>query len=75
MAKVLGDVELTIGNDKETAAALEKLGAKHKETTFGGVVIDKKHKLATAPCYMLASKPSVIAEEAERVVRAVLEMA
>jgi enhancing lycopene biosynthesis protein 2 len=75
MAKVLGDVELTIGNDKETAAALEKLGAKHKETTFGGFVVDKKHKLATAPCYMLDSKVSIIAEEADKVVRAVLEMA
>jgi enhancing lycopene biosynthesis protein 2 len=75
MARVLGDVELTIGNDRDTAAALEKLGAKHGETTFGGFVVDKKRKVATAPCYMLDSKPSVIADEADKVVRAVLEMA
>jgi enhancing lycopene biosynthesis protein 2 len=75
MAKVLGDVELTVGNDKDTAAALEKLGARHTETTFGGCVVDKKRKVATAPCYMLDSKPSVIAEEADKVVRAMLEMA
>ncbi|HEY5648178.1 MAG TPA: isoprenoid biosynthesis glyoxalase ElbB [Nitrospiria bacterium] len=75
MAKVLGEVELTIGNDKGTAEALEKLGAKHKETTFGEIVVDKTHKLVTAPCYMLDSKVSTIADEAQKVVNAVLEMA
>jgi len=74
MAKVLGDVELTIGNDKPTAEALEKLGAKHKETTFGEIVIDKAHKLVTAPCYMLDSKVTHVADEAQKVVNAVLEM-
>lgn len=75
MAKVLGDVELTIGNDPGTAAAVEKLGAKHKVTTFGEIVVDKPHKLVTAPCYMLDSRVSTIADEADKVVRAVLEMA
>ena len=75
MAKVLGDVELTIGSDPDTAAAVEKLGAKHKVTTFGEIIIDKGHKLVTAPCYMLDTKVTHVADEAQKVVNAVLEMA
>lgn len=75
MAKVLGEVELTIGNDAGTAAALGKMGARHKTAGHGEVVIDRKARLATTPCYMLDATIGQIAEGADNVVRAVLEMA
>jgi enhancing lycopene biosynthesis protein 2 len=75
MAKVMGDVELTIGSDAQTAAALGKMGARHKTTGHGEVVIDRKARLATTPCYMLDATIGQIAEGADNLVRAVLEMA
>ncbi len=74
LAKVLQGAELTIGNDKETAAAIEKLGGHHLQTSHGQVIIDKKYKLATTPCYMLESTIAEIGEGAFNVVDAVLEM-
>jgi enhancing lycopene biosynthesis protein 2 len=75
MAKVLGEVALTIGSDAGTAGALEKLGAKHTNTVPGEIVVDRAHKLVTTPCYMLDSTVSQIAEGAENAVKAVIEMA
>lgn len=75
MAKVLGHVEMTIGNDAGTAAALSQMGAKHVPATHGEVVIDRRARLATTPCYMLDATISQIAEGADNVVRAVLDMA
>lgn len=75
LAKVLGDVELTIGNDEGTAAALESLGARHTNATYGEAVIDIENRVVTAACYMLGdSDISQIADGAEAVVRAILGM-
>jgi enhancing lycopene biosynthesis protein 2 len=74
LAKILGDVELTIGNDKGTARAVESIGAKHVNTTYGEVAVDKKYKTVTAPCYMLDATIDQIAEEAENVVRKMMEL-
>lgn len=74
LAKVLGNVELTIGQDKGTAEAIEKFGASHKTTNHGEVIIDSNFKVATTPCYMLDASITDIAEGAENVVKAILEM-
>jgi enhancing lycopene biosynthesis protein 2 len=73
LAKVLGDVEITIGNDSGTAAAVAKMGAKHKNTTHGQVVIDSKLKVYTTPCYMLDATILQIAEGADNIVKAMLK--
>lgn len=73
LAKVLGDIELTIGNDAGTAAALEKMGAKHCTTTHGQVVTDTRHKIFTTPCYMLDANILQIAEGADNIVNAMLK--
>jgi len=75
VAKVLGMVELTIGKDQSTALAVETMGAKHIETTHGEVVIDKKNKIVTTPCYMLDANIVQIAEGAKNIVAALLEIA
>ncbi|MCK3684863.1 isoprenoid biosynthesis glyoxalase ElbB [Maribellus sp. YY47] len=75
IAKVLCDVEVTIGQDKGTAAAIEKLGATHIKTTHGEIVVDEKYKVVTTPCYMLDATISQIADGATNVVAKILEMA
>ncbi len=75
MAKVLGNVDLTIGSDAGTAAALELMGATHKKAGHGEVVVDRRARLATTPCYMLDASIAQVADGADNVVRAVLEMA
>jgi enhancing lycopene biosynthesis protein 2 len=74
LAKILGDVELTIGQDQDTASAVENLGAKHISTGHGEVVIDKKYKAVTSPCYMLDANIVQISEGAENVVKAILDL-
>lgn len=73
LAKVLGDVEITIGDDPGTAAAVEKMGAIHKVTNHGDVIIDSRHKVFTTPCYMLDATITQIAEGAENIVKAMIK--
>ena len=75
IAKVLGNVTVTIGQDKGTAEAIEALGAKHQATTHGEIVIDETNKVITTPCYMLDASIAQIAEGASNVVKKVLELA
>jgi enhancing lycopene biosynthesis protein 2 len=72
LAKIFGNVELTIGQDKGIAEAIEKMGATHIYTTHGEVIIDEKNNLFTTPCYMLDADIVQIAEGAENIVRAML---
>ena len=74
LAKILGKVELTIGQDAATAAALERLGAKHVASHQAEVVVDRKHKVVTTPCYMLDSTVSQIAAGADNAIKAVLDL-
>lgn len=74
LAKVLGQTELTIGQDKDTADAVKKLGATHKETNHGEVVVDKKNKIVTTPCYMLDANIAQIGDGANNLVKAIFEL-
>jgi enhancing lycopene biosynthesis protein 2 len=69
MARILEKPELTIGQDAETARALESMGSVHKNTSHGEVVVDKKYKLVTSPCYMLDATILDIAAGADAVVK------
>jgi enhancing lycopene biosynthesis protein 2 len=72
LAKIFGDVEVTIGQDKGTAEGIEKMGSTHVRTTHGEVIIDEKNNLFTTPCYMLDANIVQIAEGAENIVRAMM---
>ncbi len=72
LARLFGDVELTIGQDKGTATAVEKMGAKHVDTSHGEVIHDRKRNLFTTPCYMLDANILQIAEGSDHVVEAML---
>lgn len=72
IAKILGNVEVTIGQDKATAEAIEKTGARHVNTTHGDVVRDSHRPIFTTPCYMLDADIVQIADGAENIVKAIL---
>lgn len=74
MAKILEGAEVTIGQDAGTAQAITAMGGHHKAAGHGQVVIDKRHKLVTTPCYMLDSTIVQIAEGAQAAVTAVLDL-
>jgi len=74
IAKILGDVEVTIGQDTGTEAAVVQMGARHSKTTHGEIVVDRQRKVVTTPCYMLDARVDQIGEGAENLVKAVLEM-
>jgi len=74
IARLLGDVELTIGQDADTAEAVRQMGATHKNTDHGEVVVDKDKKVVTTPCYMLDANILQIAEGADNAVKSILEM-
>lgn len=75
LVKILGGVEVTIGQDNATIDAIEQMGGSHKSTTHGGIVVDYKYKVVTSPCYMLDATINQIADGAENVVRKILEIA
>jgi enhancing lycopene biosynthesis protein 2 len=72
--KILGNAEVTIGSNAETAANIEKLGGRHIKTTHGGVVVDEKFKIVSTPCYMLDATIDQIAEGADNLVKAVMKL-
>ncbi len=73
LAKIIGQGEMTIGQDKGTAEAMEKMGARHKNTGHGEVVFDEQYNVFTTPCYMLDATILDIEQGASNIVRAMLE--
>lgn len=53
ISKILGNVEVTVGDDQETIHDIIQMGSKHKITTHGEVVKDDRRLIYTTPCYML----------------------
>jgi enhancing lycopene biosynthesis protein 2 len=74
LAKVLGEVTLTIGQDQGTADNLAAMGASHQPTMQGEIVVDRERKIVSTPCYMLNSRIDQIAEGADKLVLAMLEL-
>ena len=76
-AKVLGSFnpQLTIGNDKGTAEAIEKMGGKHIVSPVENAVVDQKNKIVTTPAYMLGPTISKVALVIEKVINEVLKLA
>lgn len=53
LSKILGNVELTIGNDSNTISQVEKMGSTHVVSSHGQVVKDAHKLIYSTPCYML----------------------
>ncbi|MCI5218826.1 MAG: isoprenoid biosynthesis protein ElbB, partial [Candidatus Electrothrix sp. LOE2] len=72
LARILGDITLTIGRDKETEEHLRLLGASHQSTLHGEIAVDQKNKIVSTPCYMLDSRVDQIADGADALIQALL---
>jgi len=70
----MGDVTITVGPDEGDAKNVKAMGANHKATRHGEVIIDEKHRIFTTPCYQLKSTIVQIAEGADNIVKAMLKV-
>ena len=77
-ARVLGShasgVELTIGNDEGTAAAIEHMGATHVPTGPGEIHVDANHRVVSTPAYMIGPSIAPVFSGIDACVAAVLEL-
>jgi enhancing lycopene biosynthesis protein 2 len=75
-AKVLGELNpsLTIGNDADTAAGLEALGAVHHNCTVDDIVTDEALKIVSTPAYMLGPSIAHVSKGIDKLVTKVLEL-
>lgn len=73
IAKILGNVEITIGSDPSTIENVKKMGATHITSTHGEVVSDLKNKIFTTPCYMLDATILQIEEGTYNIIKTMLE--
>lgn len=73
LAKLLPGVELTIGTDADTGAAMNAMGATHVPCEVGNVVIDGKNHVVSTPAYMLGPWIADVAKGIEAGVKEILE--
>ncbi len=74
IAKVLGDVKVTVGQDKNTIDSVLSFGSKHEVTNQREVCCDIDNLVFTTPCYMLPARISDIAACADNLVKAMLKV-
>jgi len=67
-------VKLTIGNDSDTASAINKMGAEHIACPVNQAVIDRKNKVVTAPAYMLAKSITEVEESVKAMIDGIFEL-
>jgi enhancing lycopene biosynthesis protein 2 len=73
VGKLFGEgVHFTIGNDQETASAIESTGGVHEPCPVNNICIDGTNNVVTTPAYMLASSISEAASGIEKLVAEVL---
>jgi enhancing lycopene biosynthesis protein 2 len=65
-------VSLTIGDDVETARAIESLGCRHVPCSVDRVVVDEQHRIISTPAYMLGPGPGEVGAGIKEGVRRLL---
>lgn len=68
------DPEVTIGNDPDTAAAIETMGGRHIACTVDMIHVDQKNRIVTTPAYMLGPTIKDVAVGIEKLVKKVIGM-
>lgn len=67
--------EVTIGNDQQTASAIEAAGGRHRICAVDMIHVDATNKIVTTPAYMLGPGIKEVAEGIQKLVDKVLELA
>lgn len=75
-ARALGNkrVKVTIGNDPDTAAAIEAKGAQHLNCPVDAIIVDQDLQIASTPAYMLAQNILEAERGINQLVEEVLKM-
>ncbi len=71
-ASVLPGVRVTIGNDPQTAQAIQNFEGAHQDAEVGDIVIDDDYKVVSTPAYMLGPGIADIAVGIEKCVNQVI---
>jgi enhancing lycopene biosynthesis protein 2 len=66
--------EVTIGNDHDTANAIETMGGRHNICNVDMIHIDESNRLVSTPAYMLGPEIKDIAKGIKKLVEKILEM-
>ena len=76
IGKLVPGVELTFGQDEKINTAFQKLGVKTVNTSARDIVIDRKNKVVSTPCYMQSdARISELAQGIEKLIIALADMA
>lgn len=73
LARVLGNITITVGTDEKTIHDVETFGAQHINTQQTEVIADKENMVFSTPCYMLPATIADIADCAENLIETILE--
>lgn len=74
-AQILGEtgVELTIGNDADTARGIEACGASHTNCEVTEIHIDQERKVISTPAFMLGQNILEVSEGIEKLIQTLAE--
>ncbi len=75
-AKLLGKehIDLTIGNDPETATDIEAMGARHIECPVWNAIVSWEGKVVSTPAYMMEASIGEVAKGIEKLVGELLSL-
>ena len=75
-AKILGNehIELTIGNDPQTAADIEAMGARHIDCQAWNTIVCSEKKVVSTPAYMMETTIGEVARGIEKLVGELLSL-
>ena len=75
-APILGKtgLSLTIGNDPDTASAINACGATHLDCVVEDIVVDKENKIVSTPAYMLGPSVFGVRQGISKLVREVIAL-
>lgn len=65
-------IQLTLGTDPDSAAAIEAMGQQHVACEVSDIVVDEARRIVTTPAYMLASRIREAAEGIDKLVETVV---
>jgi enhancing lycopene biosynthesis protein 2 len=66
-------LKLTIGRDRQTAAAIARMGHEHVDCAVHEVLVDEEHRILTSPAYMMARRISEVAEGVDKLVQEIVK--
>ncbi|MBE1237420.1 isoprenoid biosynthesis glyoxalase ElbB [Phaeovibrio sulfidiphilus] len=72
VARVLGNVTVTVGADATVEEALEAMGAGHRPASARDAILDRENRIVSTPCYMA---PAPLSDIADGIQKAVDELA